>query len=130
MRTRFVFLLALLHCAPLEALELKTVTASVVTTSDEDLVAEKLVLEADLSAFEEDMSGISRIFLTKGNRRIELSDRGEAGDTTKGDLVYTAANVVFVDHSLDDTKALWTTGPFTFELLSDFDGNPPLPDSI
>jgi hypothetical protein len=130
MRTNFIFLLAIILCAPLHALELKTVTASVVSTSDEDLVGEKLVLEADLSAFEEDMSGISRIFLAKGTRRIELSDRGEAGDTTRGDLVYTAANIGFENHSLNETITLLTTGPFVFELLSDFDANPPLPDSI
>jgi hypothetical protein len=130
MRTQIVLLLTLLASVPLHALEQKTVTASVVSASEEDLVGRKLVLEADLSAFAEDMAGISRVFLTKGNRRIELSDRGEGGDTTKGDLVYTAANVRFVNDSLEETRTLLTTGPFTFELLSDFDANPPIPDSI
>jgi hypothetical protein len=88
-----------------------------------------LKVTADLSALADDMGGISKIFLLRGTTKIPLVDDGTGLDGNAADLRFTGSFGLLSGGTVA-TENFLTQAPFAFELVSDFETNPPIASSL
>jgi hypothetical protein len=135
-----IILFIMAVCAPgASAQDVLETSSNVINILSEDPVGKSVVFAADLSSqtFKEDVASVSQILLTRGQQKFLLADLGTGVDLAATDGKFTSSfsfgNIITsgtATMTLAEAKAFLTTGPFTFDLLSDFASNPPIPKDL
>ena len=108
------------------------VSTSSITGTNDSVSGFQIV--ADLSSFADDLGGVSRVQLFRGQFKIELFDNGTGFDGTvsggtAGDMKFSGSFGMLEGGTLA-TETFLKQSPFTFNFVSDFEGTPPIASSM